>query len=123
MRILVVDDSRTMRALQRSVLAELGHTEIEEACDGQDALSKAAAFAPELVLVDQDMPTMDGLAFVRSFRRTNRKTPIIMVMAGADRNRVIEAIEAGANHYVVKPLAAQALGQRIEETLARCRAA
>jgi two-component system, chemotaxis family, chemotaxis protein CheY len=118
-RVLLVDDSRTMRALQRGVLGELGHTEVEEASDGQDALSKAGAFDPELVLVDQDMPTMDGLTFIRSFRRTNRTTPVIIVMAEADKGRVIEAIQAGASHYVVKPVTAQALNQRIEETLAR----
>lgn len=123
MRILLVDDSRTMRALARAVLGELGLTEIEEATSGHDALSKAGAFVPELVLVDWDMPTMDGLAFVRAFRRTNKRTPVIMVMAEADKSRVIEAIRAGVNNYVVKPLAAATLGQRIEETLARLRAA
>lgn len=120
---MLVDDSRTMRALQRAVLGELGYTEIEEATGGHDALSKAGAFAPELVLVDWDMPTMDGLTFIRMFRRTNRTTPVIMVMAGADKDRVIEAIRAGVNHYVVKPFTAQTLQQRISETMARCRAA
>jgi len=120
---MLVDDSRTMRTLQRSVLDELGHTEIEEACNGQDALSKAGAFGPELVLVDWDMPTMDGLEFIRTFRRTNRATPVIMVTTEADKSRVIEAIQAGVNNYVVKPFTAQTLGRRIEETLARCRAA
>lgn len=112
-----------MRALSRSTLEELGHTQVEEACDGQDALSKAGAFQPDLVLVDWDMPTMDGLAFIKAFRRMNRKTPVIMVTAALEKDRMIEAIQAGVNNFVVKPLAAKALGQRIEETLARCKAA
>ena len=123
MRILLVDDSRTMRAMQRSVLDALGHTEVEEACDGQDALSKAGAFVPELVLVDWDMPTMDGLTFLRTYRKTNKTTPVITVMAEADKSQVIEAIRAGANHYVVKPFTAETLDERIRETLARHRAA
>lgn len=112
-----------MRALSRSTLEELGHTEVEEACDGQDALSKAGAFDPDLVLVDWDMPTMDGLAFIKAFRRTNRKTPVIMVTGALEKDRMIEAIQSGVNNFVMKPLAAEALGQRIEETLARCKAA
>jgi two-component system chemotaxis response regulator CheY len=60
MRILLVDDSKTMRNIQKSVLSQLGSHQIEEACDGQDALSKVGAFQPQLLLVDWNMPNMDG---------------------------------------------------------------
>ena len=56
MKVMLIDDSKTMRNIQRNILAQAGHTEIEEACDGQDALSKVTAFAPELLLVDWNMP-------------------------------------------------------------------
>jgi two-component system chemotaxis response regulator CheY len=120
MRILLVDDSKTMRNIQRAVLAQLGHTDILEAGDGQDALSKAPAFRPELMLVDWNMPNMDGLTFVKAWRTMNKTTPIIMVTTEAEKARVIEAIKAGVNNYVVKPFTPDLLSQRIAETLAKC---
>ena len=119
MRILLVDDSKTMRNIQRAVLAQLGHTEILEACDGQDALSKAPAYRPELILVDWNMPNMDGLSFVKAWRAVNKQTPIMMVTTEAEKARVIEAIKAGVNNYVVKPFTPDLLAQRINETRAK----
>lgn len=123
MKILLVDDSKTMRNIQKSVLAQLGHTQVEEACDGVDALSKVPVFQPELLLVDWNMPNMDGLTFVKTFRQTNKSTPIIMVTTEAEKARVIEAIKAGVNNYVVKPFTPDLLSQRINETLSRLSAA
>lgn len=120
MRILLIDDSKTMRNIQRSVLKQLGYTEIEEACDGQDALSKIGSFKPDLCLVDWNMPIMDGLTFVTTFRQTNKSTPLIMVTSEAEKSRVIEAIKAGVNNYVVKPFTPDLLSERITETLAKC---
>ena len=117
MKILLVDDSKTMRNIQRSILTQLGYTELEEACDGQDALSKVGAFAPELMLVDWNMPNMDGLTFVKEVRKTDKTTPIIMVTTESERSRVVEAIKAGVNNYVVKPFTPDVLSQRITETL------
>lgn len=123
MKILLVDDSKTMRNIQKSVLSQLGYSEIEEACDGQDALSKVKAFGPDLLLVDWNMPNMDGLSFVKAYRQNDKTTPIIMVTTEAEKSRVIEAIKAGVNNYVVKPFTPDLLSQRIQETLAKCAAA
>ncbi len=122
MRILLIDDSKTMRNIQRAVLAQLGHTEIVEACDGLDALSKAESFEPGLCLVDWNMPNLDGLGFVRAFRERDRATPLIMVTTEGEKSRVIEAIKAGVNNYVIKPFTPDLLQERISETLARCAA-
>lgn len=119
MKVLLIDDSRTMRNIQKGILTQMGHTQIEEACDGLDALSKVAGFAPDLILVDWNMPNMDGLAFVKEYRAKGLKTPIIMVTTEAEKSRVIDAIKAGVNNYVVKPFTPDVLGQRIEETLSR----
>lgn len=119
MKIMLVDDSRTMRNIQKSVLAQLGHTQVEEACDGRDALSKVGAFQPDLLLVDWNMPNMDGLSFVKAFRQSNRTTPIIMVTTESEKSRVIDAIKAGVNNYVVKPFTPDLLSQRIQETLTK----
>lgn len=123
MKIMLIDDSKTMRNIQKSVLAQLGHTQIEEACDGQDALSKVSAFGPDLILVDWNMPNMDGLTFVKMFRQTNKATPLIMVTTESEKSRVIEAIKAGVNNYVVKPFTPDLLSQRINETMSKLKAA
>ncbi|MEL6498708.1 MAG: response regulator [Planctomycetota bacterium] len=119
MKIMLIDDSKTMRNIQKSVLRQLGYTQIEEACDGQDALSKVGAFAPDLLLVDWNMPNMDGLTFVKRYRQTDRTTPIIMVTTESEKSRVIEAIKAGVNNYVVKPFTPDVLSQRISETVSK----
>ncbi len=119
MKILLVDDSKTMRSIQKSVLSQLGFTQIEEACDGQDAMSKVGAFQPDLMLVDWNMPIMDGITFVRNVRQNDKTTPIIMVTTESEKSRVIEAIKAGVNNYVVKPFTPDSLSQRITETLTK----
>ena len=119
MKVMLIDDSKTMRNIQRSVLRQIGIEQIEEACDGQDALSKVGAFDPDLILVDWNMPNMDGLTFIKAYRKTNKTTPLIMVTTEAEKNRVIEAIKAGVNNYVVKPFTPDLLSQRINETMAK----
>jgi len=123
MRVMLIDDSKTMRNIQKSILGQLGYTDIEEACDGQDALSKVGAFAPDLILVDWNMPNMDGLTFVKTYRQQDKTTPMIMVTTEAEKSRVIEAIKAGVNNYVVKPFTPDLLGQRIDETMSKCASA
>ncbi|MCC5831382.1 MAG: response regulator [Phycisphaeraceae bacterium] len=123
MNVLLADDSRTMRNIIKGILAKLDFTDIEEAADGLDAFSKALARDPGLILIDRDMPKMDGLAFVRQYRARNGASPIIMFAAESDKHKVIEAIKAGVNNFVVKPFTPEGLSQRIKETIARASAA
>ncbi|MEM9884130.1 MAG: response regulator [Planctomycetota bacterium] len=119
MKVLLVDDSKTMRNIQRGILTQLGYEQIEEAVDGQDALVKVKAFGPELILLDWNMPNMDGITFIREYRGSGAKIPVIMVTTEAEKSRVVEAIKAGVNNYVVKPFTPNVLGERIQETLSR----
>lgn len=123
MKILLVDDSKTMRNIQKSVLAELGFTDVHEATDGQDALRVLPTVRPDLLIVDWNMPNLDGIGLVEAFRRTDKTTPIIMVASESEKPRVVEAIKAGVDNYVVKPFTPDLLSQRIQETLAKCAAA
>lgn len=123
MKIMLVDDSKTMRNVQKSVLTQLGYTQFEEACDGLDAITKVNAVMPDLILLDWNMPNMDGLTFVQKYRAAGGKSLIIMVTTEAEKTRVITAIKAGVNNYVIKPFTPDILGERINETLSRMKAA
>jgi len=123
MRVMVVDDSKTMRNIIVKTLNGLGINEIEQATDGQDAMSKLIAFDPELILLDWNMPNMDGLTFTRKARESGAAMPIIMVTTESEKPRVLEAIKAGVNNYVVKPFTPEALQARVNETMAKAKAA
>jgi two-component system chemotaxis response regulator CheY len=125
MRIFLVDDSRTMRNIEKGVLKALGEHTYAEAGDGTEALiGIAAAPAPfDLMLVDWNMPRMDGLTLVTRIREKDKTTPIIMVTTEAEKERVIVAIKAGVNNYVVKPFTPESLLERVRQTLERRKAA
>ena len=122
MKILLVDDSRTIRNIQKNVLVQLGHTDIVEAGDGVEALEIIGSNRPDLVLVDWNMPEMDGLELVRKVRETDKSLPMIMITSESEKRRVIEAIKAGVNNYVVKPFTADVLSGKIDQTLAKVNA-
>ena len=117
MKIMLVDDSRTMRNIQRGVLAQMGHTDICEACDGTDAISKVMAEAPDLIVLDWNMPNMDGLSFLKEFRKKNQTAKVIMCTTEAEKPRVVAALQAGANNYIIKPFTPDAFQDRVNKTL------
>ena len=120
MKILLVDDSRTIRNIQKNTLKTLGHTDITEAADGLEALACLAKERPDLMLVDWNMPNMDGITLIRKVRETDKKLPIIMVTTEAEKSRVIEAVKAGVNNYCVKPFTAETLSEKIGQTMEKC---
>ena len=119
MKILLVDDSRTMRNIWKKVVTGLDGAEVAEAGDGLEALKEIEASGTpfDLMLVDWNMPNMDGLTLVKKVRETNKSTPIIMVTTEAEKPRIIEAIKAGVNNYVVKPFTPDTLLGKIQETM------
>lgn len=122
MRILLVDDSRTMRNIQKKVLEQLGTVEFVEAGDGIEAMT-AMASSPtkfDVVLVDWNMPNMDGHSFVQHVRKNDKSTPLIMCTTEAEKSRVVDALKAGVNNYVVKPFTPEALLEKVKTTLAKC---
>jgi two-component system chemotaxis response regulator CheY len=111
MQALVVDDSRSMRALMKKILQEAGF-EVTEAVDGQEGLDCLRRLGPvALALVDWNMPLMDGLAFVQSVRadRAYANQRLIMVTTEAGEEYRQKALAMGADAYVVKPFTAQVL--------------
>jgi two-component system chemotaxis response regulator CheY len=120
MRVLVVDDSSTMRRIIANTLKRLGHEEILEAGDGTEGLQQLAN-KPELILTDWNMPKMDGREFVKTLREKpeNAKIPVLMVTTHAEKADVVLALQAGVNDYVVKPFTPETLKEKIEGILSK----
>jgi two-component system chemotaxis response regulator CheY len=118
-RVLVVDDQMTMRALTRSALQQLGFSDIADAADGEEGLKVQVAKPAHLIISDYNMPKLDGLGFLRAVRGHPpiAKTAFIMLTGRADRDLVQRAVQFGVNNYIVKPFTAQQLKEKIEQVL------
>jgi two-component system chemotaxis response regulator CheY len=116
MRALVVDDSKTIRMLLKEQLQGLGF-EVTEAVDGRQALNRLKNMSPvDLVLVDWNMPEMDGLSFVRAVRAEADYSmlPMMMVTTNAELSQVSKALDAGANEYIMKPFTTEILREKLQ---------
>ncbi|MBD3651408.1 MAG: chemotaxis protein CheY [Alcanivorax sp.] len=117
MSILVVDDFPTMRRIVRSLLKELGFTNVEEAEDGQEALGKLKSGDFEFVVSDWNMPNLDGLEMLKQIRADEamKALPVLMVTAEAKKENIVAAAQAGANGYIVKPFTAATLEEKLNK--------
>ena len=106
MRALVIDDSRPIRRIESDILQELGF-ETAVAVDGRDALNQLQSLEslPDVVLVDWNMPEMDGLEFIKTLRRDARYAGIVvlMVTTETETDQMLRALSAGADEYLMKP--------------------
>jgi two-component system chemotaxis response regulator CheY len=115
-RALVVDDSRAIRSIIGKTLADLGF-EVSEAGDGREALARLEALGTvELVMVDWNMPEMDGYEFLCAARQRPvwRDVVILMVTTETEMGQMQRALEAGANEYVMKPFTRTALLEKLQ---------
>lgn len=112
-KVLVVDDSGTMRKIIIRALNAVGYTDIVEASDGAEALAKFREHGFQLVLTDWNMPNKSGLDLTREIRAMGSSVPIIMVTTEGEKSRVLEAISAGASNYLVKPFTADVLRDKL----------
>ena len=117
MKILVVDDFSTMRRIVRNLLKELGFSNVYEAEDGVDALKQLRAEPFDFVVSDWNMPNMTGIDLLREIRKDGalKHLPVLMVTAEAKKENIIEAAQAGASGYVVKPFTAITLDEKLQK--------
>ena len=117
MKFLVVDDFSTMRRIVKNLLKELGFNNLEEAEDGVDALNKLRGGGFDFVVSDWNMPNMTGIDLLRAIRAdaTLKHLPVLMVTAEAKRENIIEAAQAGASGYVVKPFTSATLDEKLKK--------
>jgi two-component system chemotaxis response regulator CheY len=121
LKYLVVDDFATMRKVVRSSLRELGIVSMDEAEDGQQALSILKKGGFGFVVSDWNMPNMQGIDLLRAIRADPelRHIPVLLVTAENKRENILEAAQAGVNGYIVKPFTADTLREKLEAIFAR----
>ncbi|MER5868564.1 response regulator transcription factor [Streptomyces sp. NPDC002044] len=117
-RILVVDDEPAVREALRRSLAFEGYA-VQTAVDGIDALDKAASYAPDLIVLDIQMPRMDGLTAARRLRAAGGVTPVLMLTARDTVGDRVTGLDAGADDYLVKPFELDELFARVRALLRR----
>ncbi|WP_372999730.1 chemotaxis response regulator CheY [Sulfurimonas sp.] len=116
MKLLVVDDSSTMRRIIKNTLARLGYKDILEGADGVEGWTQMDSNPDiEMLITDWNMPEMNGLELVKKVRADARfkDTPIIMVTTEGGKAEVITALKAGVNNYIVKPFTPQVLKEKL----------
>ncbi|MBC8285112.1 MAG: response regulator [Nitrospinae bacterium] len=115
-KVLVVDDSAVMRQIIKKNLKELGFADPLEAEDGAAGLKKAGEEPVDLIVSDWNMPNMTGLEFLKAVRADDKLkgTNFIMVTSEADKEKIMEAVQAGVNQYIVKPFNAMQLEEKIK---------
>ena len=125
MTVLVVDDEHYMRKVVRTMLISLGVRTIYEAADGPAGLELIRSTLPDVVILDWQMPGLDGASFMRIVRSPDTfpypDVPIIMLTGHGERSRVIEAVQVGVNEFLLKPVSSKSLQDRLISVLANPR--
>lgn len=120
-KVLVVDDEHYMRKVVRTLLMSVGVRTIYEAADAVAGLDAIRTMSPDVVIVDWEMPGLDGRGFVRVVRSPETfpypDVPIIMLTGHGERSRVIEAMQCGVHEFLLKPVSSQALADRLSAVL------
>ncbi len=121
LKVLVVDDMSTMRRILKNVLKQIGYTDLHEAEDGAVGLKKLREGGFGLVVSDWNMPVMSGIELLRAIRADSdiKHLPVLMVTAEAQKDNIIEAVQAGVSNYVVKPFTADALLEKLQKIFAK----
>lgn len=119
MKILIVEDSPTMRRIVKNTLKRIGYEDVEEAEDGVEALAALGNADIEFIITDWNMPKMNGLDFTKRVKANEKykDVPILMVTTRSVEQDVLEAFEAGAASYIVKPFTPDVLKEKIDSIL------
>jgi CheY-like chemotaxis protein len=115
MKIITIDDSAAMRSIIRGIIEALGH-EALEACNGLEGLEQVTGNPDlSLILLDREMPNMDGLEFLLKVKETTEvnEIPVIMVSARVERSFIVEALQGGAKDFLPKPFSPEMLSTKI----------
>jgi len=117
MKALVVDDSAVMRKVIIGALNRADITDVDQAADGNESVTMCKDGDYDLVLMDWNMPNMLGIDAVRAIRELGKSMPIIMVTTEAEKGRIVEALKAGAQNYIIKPFEPATIIEKIQATI------
>ncbi|MBD2847372.1 response regulator [Paenibacillus sp. IB182496] len=117
-RIMIVDDAAFMRMVIKQMLTESGYEVVAEAVNGRDAIQKFNEVSPDLVTMDITMPELDGVEAVKEIKKINAEARVIMCSAMGQQHMVVNAIQAGASDFIVKPFQKDRVIEAIEKALA-----
>jgi len=117
MSVLIVDDFATMRRILKNILRQTGFTNITEADNGKAALNELKGGGVDLILCDWNMPEMSGIELLTTMKSDDelKNIPFVMVTAEAQKDSIIEAVNAGVNSYIVKPFTAETIGEKLKK--------
>lgn len=117
MMIMSVDDFSTMRRIIKTLLKQLGYDNVVEADDGTTAWEMLKSNKVDFIISDWNMPKMTGLDLLKKVRSDERfkNTPFLMVTAEAEKDNIVQAVQAGVSNYIVKPFTADVLKQKMEK--------
>jgi two-component system, chemotaxis family, chemotaxis protein CheY len=116
-KILIVDDAAFMRMMTKDILTKNGFEVVGEAADGNQAVEKYKELSPDLVTMDITMPEKDGIAALKEIKSLDGNAKIIMCSAMGQQAMVIDAIQAGAKDFIVKPFQADRVIEAIQKAL------
>jgi two-component system, chemotaxis family, chemotaxis protein CheY len=116
-RVLIVDDAAFMRMMLKDILSKNGLEVVGEAVNGADAIEKYRELQPDVVTMDITMPEMDGITAVKEIRALHPQAKVIMCSAMGQQPMVLEAIQAGAKDFVVKPFQSDRVMDSINKVL------
>lgn len=117
MNILIVDDTQSIRRIVKNVLKEMGLKNFDEAENGEDAYGILEQGGFQFAIVDWNMPVLTGIELVRKIKANDalKDVKILMLTAEAEKERVIEAIQAGVDNYLIKPFSPEALEDKVNK--------
>lgn len=116
-KVMIVDDSMMMRVNLKRIFEKQGYQVIAEAANGQDAVEKYANCQPDLTTMDITMPVLDGISALEQIRTIDPQACVVMISALGQEMKIIEALNKGARHYILKPFQEQDVVHKVADIL------
>ena len=114
---LIVDDSRTSRKILKGILEGAGFTVVGEATNGQEAYDKYVELQPDVVTMDITMPVLDGIGGLKKIKEAFPESKVVMVTAAGQKNKMLEAVQNGADEFIPKPFDAEQLVATLKKVM------
>lgn len=102
-KVMIVDDSLMMRMNLKKMFVSNGYNVVAEACNGEEAVDKYIEFQPELTTMDITMPVLDGISALKEIKKIDSNACIVMISALGQEGKIIESLDCGARHFILKP--------------------